>query len=78
MVTSLYGLLWFTAGFYTRPGLSVFTIQASATFVCEVGRIIWGANERKIDSPISETLVQKASDISACVMHLCKEQMFPL
>lgn len=37
-----------------------------------------GANERKIDSPISETLVQKASDISACVMHLCKEQMFPL
>lgn len=38
----------------------------------------WGQNERKIDSLISEMLVQKASDISACVMYLCKEQMFPL
>jgi len=59
--------------------LAYFLSVEIAKIVCEADHIaFWGQNERKIDSLISEMLVQKASDISACVMYLCKEQMFPL
>jgi len=62
-----------------REALSIHFLKGSAKIVCEADHIaFWGQNERKIDSLISEMLVQKASDISACVMYLCKEQMFPL
>lgn len=76
MIKSLHGLLWFTAYFTCPETLSIHYTRPLQKFL-KPAIAFWWQNERKIDSLISEKLVQKASDISACVMSY-KEQMFPL